>query len=43
MKRFKVSKAKSAQQFRRNVSKTKAANVPNSQRAQDVMRGGWRL
>lgn len=33
-----VSKAKSAKQFRKHVSHTKAANVQTS-----VMRGGWRL
>lgn len=43
MKRKAVDKAKSAKQFRRNVSKTKAANVPAAQRASAPMRGGWRL
>lgn len=38
MKRFKVNKAKSAGQFKRNVRNTKAANVQ-----QGPMRGGWRL
>jgi hypothetical protein len=43
MRRKKVNKAKSAGEFRRNVSKTKAANVPAAQRAQAPMRSGWRL
>lgn len=38
MKRRPVNKAKSAAQFRRNVSHTKAANV-----RQGPMRGGIRL
>lgn len=40
MKRFSVNKAKSAKKFRRNVGKTKAANVD---RSGGPMRGGWRL
>lgn len=38
MKRRHVNKHKSAAQFRRNVSHTKAANVQAG-----PMRGGWRL
>lgn len=38
MKRFALNKGKSAQKFRRDVSTTKAANLPRQ-----VMRGGWRL
>lgn len=37
-KRFPVNKRKSAQRFRSNVGRTKAANV-----AGQPMRGGWRL
>lgn len=43
MKRKPVNKAKSAKEFRRNVSHTKAANVRSSSQPQNVMRGGWRL
>lgn len=38
MKRKPVNKYRSAAQFRRNVSHTKAANVKEG-----GMRGGWRL
>lgn len=38
MRRFPVNKAKSAKSFRRNVSRTKAANVKAG-----PMRGGIRL
>lgn len=38
MKRRPVNKRKSAAQFRRNVTHTKAANV-----SAGPMRGGWRL
>lgn len=38
MKRKPVNKSRSAAQFRRNVSRTKAANVQGG-----GMRGGWRL
>lgn len=38
MRRAPVSKAVSARKFRKNVSKTKAANLPRT-----PMRGGWRL
>lgn len=38
MKRFKVNKAKSANQFKRNVSRTKAPNMRAA-----PMRGGIRL
>jgi hypothetical protein len=43
MKRHAVNKANSAKQFRRNVSRTKAANLPATMRAEAPMRGGWRL
>lgn len=44
MRRRPVNKAKSAKEFRRNVSKTKAANVIDSQSVrQGPMRGGIRL
>lgn len=36
MRRYPVNKSKSAKQFRRNVGRTKAANV-------NPMRGGYRL
>lgn len=38
MKRYGVNKSASASKFRRQVSKTKAANLPRM-----PMRGGWRL
>jgi len=38
LKRSGVSKRKSAVKFRRNIKKTKAANLPIS-----PMRGGWRM
>nr|QJB20124.1 MAG: hypothetical protein [Microvirus sp.] len=38
MKRMPVNKRKSAQQFKGNIRKTKAANMQ-----QGPMRGGWRL
>jgi hypothetical protein len=37
-KRFKVNKSRSARKFRRNVGKTKMANMSAM-----PMRGGWRL
>ncbi|WNK14423.1 MAG: hypothetical protein [Microvirus sp.] len=37
MKRFAVNKHKSARKFRKQVSRTKAANVGG------LARGGWRL
>lgn len=37
MRRMRTNKRKSARSFRRNVSKTKAANM------RMPMRGGWRL
>lgn len=36
LRRHRVSKGRSARSFKRNVRRTKAANV-------SVMRGGWRL
>lgn len=38
MKRYSVNKKASAGQFRKNVTRTKAANIQNG-----PMRGGWRL
>lgn len=38
MKRYRVNKAKSAGQFRRNVKTVAAANVQDG-----LARGGWRL
>lgn len=38
LKRYGVSKKRSAGKFRKNVKKTKAANLPIS-----PMRGGWRM
>lgn len=38
MRRFAVNKGSSAGKFRKNIQRTKAANV-----AQGPMRGGWRL
>lgn len=38
MKRFAVNKGHSARKFKRDVSRTKSANLPRQ-----VMRGGWRL
>lgn len=44
MRRQSVNKAKSAKEFRRNVSRTKAANVMDAQSVrQGPMRGGIRL
>lgn len=37
-KRFRVNKQHSASQFKRDVGRTKSANLPRQ-----VMRGGWRL
>lgn len=43
--RQKVNKAKSAREFRKNVRKTKAANLDGSRGrvGEGPMRGGWRL
>lgn len=44
MRRQSVNKAKSASQFRRNVSRTKAINVADNKAVgQGPMRGGIRL
>ena len=43
MRRQKVNKEKSVRQFNRTASKTKAVNVREAARGQDVMRGGFRL
>jgi uncharacterized Fe-S cluster-containing MiaB family protein len=38
MRRYSVNKGKSAKQFRKQVSRTKVANLRSN-----PMRGGWRL
>ncbi|AGT39915.1 hypothetical protein [Marine gokushovirus] len=38
MRRYNVNKGKSAKKFRKQVSKTKVANLRSN-----PMRGGWRL
>jgi uncharacterized Fe-S cluster-containing MiaB family protein len=38
MRRYSVNKGKSAKKFRKQVSKTKVANLRSN-----PMRGGWRL
>lgn len=38
VKRFAVNKNRSARKFRKNVSRTKSANIRGA-----PMRGGWRL
>lgn len=38
MRRYSVNKSKSAKKFRKQVSKTKVANLRSN-----PMRGGWRL